>query len=130
MPLRLVQNILLIAFVFIVAYSSHSKGIHYLSGNYIGLWTQTVWKYSFINHHNCNFSTRLHLGNSSTDCVYWIRSDTVFVKALPSKQQQDRSESFLDWKDTLFISNDSCLLDGNRRYRYCIQASDTLYSQD
>jgi hypothetical protein len=104
---------------------TQTKSLH---GTYGALWAETVWKYLFINRHYCNFYSRGHFGNTSTDCIYWISGDTVFLKSLPAGQQG--GQSFMGIKDTLFIASDSCLLDKNKYFRYCIQSSDTLYSQD
>jgi hypothetical protein len=81
-----------------------------------------------INKQNSVFSTRGHFGPFSTDCGYWIRADTVFLQSSPADQQADKD--FMTYTDTLYIYRDSCLLDRNKHFHYCIQASDTLFAQD
>jgi hypothetical protein len=99
-----------------------------LHGTYSALWAQTVWKYIFINKYNCIFQIRGHFDNVSTDCSYWIRTDTVFLKSLPAEQQEDKA--FGQFRDTLYVLSDSCLLGRIKPFTYCIQKSDTLWAQD
>jgi hypothetical protein len=95
-----------------------------VSGEYIGLWGETIWTYQLNANGSYVYTTSGHFGDIQTFGTYKLSNNTLFLTAKPANKQPDPKRYFM--YDTLFRLSDSCIVDLSLGYEYCRMKGKTI----